>query len=160
MRSPVPVFLVQPVNRSGFLNYEPVKLLEAIMASGASTKQNAGVTFLNRTGIKIESDATTRVNNLTTRKELHVKGRNMRNRRNMKQGSIKKTSTNDWEGSTISSKNTNRRVDRSNRSQQERIMSHMKRGASINKPWGCTWRRRRWSLNARKVSHRTSRTCR
>jgi hypothetical protein len=63
---------------------KPVKLPEAIMTSGASTKQSAGVTILNRTGIKVESDATTRVNDLTTRKELHVKLRNMCNRRNMK----------------------------------------------------------------------------
>jgi hypothetical protein len=75
-----------------------VKLPEAIMVSGASTKQSAGATILNRTGIKVESDATTRVDNLTTRKVLHVKLRNMRNRRNMKQGSTKNVSTNDWEG--------------------------------------------------------------
>jgi hypothetical protein len=63
---------------------KPVKLPDAIMASGASTKQSADATILNRTGIKVESDATTRVENLTTRKELHVKLRNMRNRRDMK----------------------------------------------------------------------------
>jgi hypothetical protein len=63
---------------------KPVKLPEAIMASEASTKQSVGTTILNRTGIKIESDATMRVDNLTTRKELHVKLRNMRNRRDMK----------------------------------------------------------------------------
>jgi hypothetical protein len=63
---------------------KPIKLPEAIRASGASTKQSAGATILNRTGIKVESDATTRVDNLTTRKELHVKLRNMRNRRDMK----------------------------------------------------------------------------
>jgi hypothetical protein len=62
---------------------KPVKLPEAIMAAGASTKHSAGATILNRTGIKVESDATTRVDDLTTRKELHVKLRNMRNRRNM-----------------------------------------------------------------------------
>jgi hypothetical protein len=139
---------------------KPVKLPEAIMAAGASTKHSAGATILNRTGIKVESDATTRVDDLTTRKELHVKLRNMRNRRNMKRGSTKNASTNDWEGGTIGSKNTNRRVDRSNRMQQGRIRSHMKRSSSIKKPWGCTWRRRRWSLNARKLSRRTSRTCR
>jgi hypothetical protein len=50
----------------------PVKLPEAIMASGTSTKQSAGATILNRIGIKVESDAITRVNDLTTRKELHV----------------------------------------------------------------------------------------
>jgi hypothetical protein len=115
---------------------KPVKLSEAIMASGASTKQSTGATILNRTGIKVESDATTRVDDLTTRKELHVKLRNIRNRRNMKRGSTKNASTNDWEGGTIGSKNTNRRVDRSNRIQQGRIMSHMKRGTSIKKPWG------------------------
>jgi hypothetical protein len=84
-----------------------VKLPEAIRASGASTKQSAGATILNRTGIKVESDATTRVDNLTTRKELHVKLRNMRNRRDMKRGSTKNASTNDWEGGTIGNKNTN-----------------------------------------------------
>jgi hypothetical protein len=63
---------------------KPVKLLEAIMAAGASTKHSAGATILNGTRIKVESDATTRVDNLTTRKELHVKLRNMRNRRNIK----------------------------------------------------------------------------
>jgi hypothetical protein len=63
---------------------KPVKLPEAIMIVGASIKHSAGVTILNRTGIKIESDATTRVDDLTTRKELHVKLRNMRNRRNIK----------------------------------------------------------------------------
>jgi hypothetical protein len=139
---------------------EASELPEAIMAAGASTNHSAGATILNGTEIKIESDATTRVDDLTTRKELHVKLRNMRNRRNMKQGSTKNASTNDWEGGTISSKNTNRRVDRSNRMQQGRIRSHMKRSFSIKKPWGCTWRRRRWSLNARKLSRRTSRTCR
>jgi hypothetical protein len=54
------------------------------MALGASTKQSAGATILNRIGIEVESDATTRVDNLTTRKELHVKLRNIRNRRDMK----------------------------------------------------------------------------
>jgi hypothetical protein len=97
------------------------------MALGASTKQSAGVTILNRTRIKVESDATTRVDNLTTRKELHVKLRNMRNRRDMKRGSTNNASTNDWEGGTIGSENTNRRVDRSNRIQQGRILSHMKK---------------------------------
>jgi hypothetical protein len=107
------------------------------MASGASTKQSTGAPILNREGIKVESDATTRVDDLTTKKELHVKLRNMRNRRNMKRGSTKNASINDW-GGTIGSKNMNRRVDRSNRIQQGRIMSHMKRGTSIKKPWGCT----------------------
>jgi hypothetical protein len=45
---------------------KPVKLLEAIMALLASTKQSAGAMILNRTKIKFESDATTRVNDLTT----------------------------------------------------------------------------------------------
>jgi hypothetical protein len=85
---------------------EPVKLPEAIMASGASTKQSTGAMILNRTGIKVESDATTRVNNLTTGKELHVKLRNMRNRRNMKRGSTKNASTNDWEGGVPSAVRT------------------------------------------------------
>jgi hypothetical protein len=61
-----------------------VKLPEAIMVAGASTKHSAGATILNGTGIKVESDATTRVDDLTIRKELHVKLRNMHNRRNMK----------------------------------------------------------------------------
>jgi hypothetical protein len=77
---------------------KPVKLPEAIMASGASTKQSTGATILNRTGLKVESDATKRVDNLTTRKELHVKLRYMHNRRDMKRGSTKNSSTNDWEG--------------------------------------------------------------
>jgi hypothetical protein len=68
------------------------------MASGASTKQSAGAMILNRTGIKVESDATMRVDDLTTGKKLHVKLRNMRNRRNMKRESTKNASTNDWEG--------------------------------------------------------------
>jgi hypothetical protein len=122
---------------------KPVKLPEAIMAAGASTKYSAGATILNGTGIKVESNATTRVDDLTTRKELHVKLRNMRNRRNIKRGSTKNASTNDWEGGTIGSKNMNRRVNRSNRIQQGRIRTHMKRSSSIKKPWGCTWRRRR-----------------
>jgi hypothetical protein len=63
---------------------KPVKLPEAIIAAGASTKHSAGTTILNGTGIEVESDATMRVNDLTIRKELHVKLRNMRNRRNMK----------------------------------------------------------------------------
>jgi hypothetical protein len=50
---------------------KPVKLLEVVMASGASTKQSARATILNRTEIKVESDTTPRFNNLTTRKELH-----------------------------------------------------------------------------------------
>jgi hypothetical protein len=75
---------------------KPVKLPEAIMAARASSKHSASATILNGTGIKVESDATTRVNDLTTRKELHVKLRNMRNRRNMKRGSNKNASTNDW----------------------------------------------------------------
>jgi hypothetical protein len=49
-----------------------------------STKHSADAMILNGTGIKVESDATTRVDDLTIRKELHVKLRNMRNRRNMK----------------------------------------------------------------------------
>jgi hypothetical protein len=75
---------------------KPVKLLETIMASGASTMQSAGATILNRIGIKVESDATTRVNDLTTGNELHVKLRNMCNRRNMKRRSTKNASSNDW----------------------------------------------------------------
>jgi hypothetical protein len=63
---------------------KPVKLQEAIMVAGASTKHSAGATILNGIGIKVESDATMRVDDLTTRKELHVKLRNMRNRGNMK----------------------------------------------------------------------------
>jgi hypothetical protein len=63
---------------------KPVKLPEAIMAAGASTKHSDGATILNGTGIKVESDATTSVDDLTTRKELHIKLSNMRNRRNMK----------------------------------------------------------------------------
>jgi hypothetical protein len=43
----------------------------------------------------VEDQETTRVDDLTTRKELHVKLRNMRNRRNMKRGSTKNASTND-----------------------------------------------------------------
>jgi hypothetical protein len=77
---------------------KPVKLPEAIMAAGASTKHSAGATILNRIGIEVKSDTTTRVDVLTTRKELHVKLRNMRNRRNMKRGSTKNASTNNWEG--------------------------------------------------------------
>jgi hypothetical protein len=96
---------------------KPMKLPEAIRAAGASTKHSADATILNGTEIKVESDATTRVDDLTTRKELHVKLRNMRNRRNMKQGSTKNASTNDWEWGTIGSKNTNRRINRSNRMQ-------------------------------------------
>ena len=61
-----------------------VKLPEAIRASRASTKQSARATILNRTRIKVENDPTTRVNNLTTRYELHGKSRNMSDRRNMK----------------------------------------------------------------------------
>jgi hypothetical protein len=57
----------------------------------------------------------------------------MRNRRNIKQGSTKNALTNDWERGTIGSKNMNRRVDRSNRMQQGRIRSHMKRSSSIKK---------------------------
>jgi hypothetical protein len=49
---------------------KPVKLPEAIMVSRSSTKQSAGAMILNRTGIKVESDATTKVGNLTTRKEF------------------------------------------------------------------------------------------
>jgi hypothetical protein len=60
-----------------------VKLPEAIRVAGASTKHSTDATILNETGIKVESDATTRVDDLTTRKELYVKLRNMRNRRNM-----------------------------------------------------------------------------
>jgi hypothetical protein len=63
---------------------KPVKLPEAIMVAEASTKHSADATILNGTGIKVESDATTRVDDLTTRKELHVKLRNMRNKRNIK----------------------------------------------------------------------------
>ena len=61
-----------------------VKLPEAIMESRTSTNQSTRATILNRTGIKVENDPTTRVNDLTTRKELHGKSGNMSNRRNMK----------------------------------------------------------------------------
>jgi hypothetical protein len=63
---------------------KPVKLPETIRASRASTKQSARATILNRAGIKVENDPATRVNNLTTRYELHSKSRNMSNRGNMK----------------------------------------------------------------------------
>jgi hypothetical protein len=82
------------------INYTPICFLAPFITapSGASTKHSAGATILNGTGIKVKSDAITRVDDLTTRKELHVKLRNMHNRRNMKRGSTKNASTNDWEG--------------------------------------------------------------
>ena len=64
---------------------KPVKLPETIRASRASTKQSARSTILNKTRIKVENDPTTRVNNLTTRYELHGKSRNMSDRGNMKE---------------------------------------------------------------------------
>ena len=63
---------------------KPVKLPETIRVSRASTKQGAHATILNRTQIKVKNDPTTRVNNLTTRYELHGKSRNMSDRGNMK----------------------------------------------------------------------------
>ena len=63
---------------------KPIKLPETIRVSRASTKQSARATILNRTQIKVENDPTTRVNNLTTRYELHGKSRNMSDRGNMK----------------------------------------------------------------------------
>ena len=63
---------------------KPVKLPETIRASRASTKQSARVAILNRTRIKIQNDPTTRLNNLTTRYELHGKPRNMSDRGNTK----------------------------------------------------------------------------
>ncbi|XP_044367626.1 nascent polypeptide-associated complex subunit alpha, muscle-specific form-like [Triticum aestivum] len=50
---------------------KPIKLPETIRVSRASTKHSARATILNRTQIKVENDPTTRINNLTTRYELH-----------------------------------------------------------------------------------------
>ena len=63
---------------------KPVKLPETIRASRASTKQSASASILIRTRVKVENDPTIRVNNLTTRYELHSKSRNMSDRGNMK----------------------------------------------------------------------------
>jgi hypothetical protein len=64
----------------------------SIRALGANTNQRAHATILNRIRIEIESDPTRRVDDLTTREELHGELRNMSNRRNMKSGTTKSAS--------------------------------------------------------------------
>jgi hypothetical protein len=70
------------------------------------------VTILNSTRISVKNDATTRISELASRKQVHLKTRNMRNIKNRKGGSRKGASTRNRERGTISSENTNRRKER------------------------------------------------
>ena len=59
---------------------KPVKLPQAlgVMTLGTSTKDSTSVTVQNKACVKVENYPTTRVNNLTTRNELHGMLRNMK----------------------------------------------------------------------------------
>jgi hypothetical protein len=96
----------------------------------AIPNQRLRATILNRTRISIEKDATTGVSNLTGRKQVHGKTRNMRNIRNIKR-SRKSSPTRDRERHAISSENTKRRIKRSKRGHDGRIKSHMKGSSRI-----------------------------
>jgi hypothetical protein len=96
------------------------------------------VTILNNTRVRIKNDATTRISELASRKQVHLKTRNMRNIRNRKGGSRKGASTRNRKRSTISSENINKRKERAKRGQNRRIRSHMEGSSRIQIPRGCT----------------------
>jgi hypothetical protein len=89
------------------------------------------VTILNSTRISIKNDATTRISELASRKQVYLKTRNMRNIRNRKGGSRKDASTRNRERGTISSNNMNKRNDRAKSGQNRRIKSHMEGSSRI-----------------------------
>jgi hypothetical protein len=66
------------------------------------------VKILNSTRIRVKNDATTRSSELASRKQVHLKMRNIRNIRNRKGGSRKGASTRNRKRGTISSENINR----------------------------------------------------
>ena len=88
---------------------KPIKLPETlrVKAPRARTNQISRVTVLNTTRIRIENNPTAKVSKLASRKKLHGKARNMSNRRNIKRGVAKSSSTRNRKRSTISSKNMN-----------------------------------------------------
>jgi hypothetical protein len=96
------------------------------------------VTILNSTRISVKNNATTRISELASRKQVHLKTRNMRNIRNRKEGSRKGASTRNRERGTISSEYTNKRNERVKSGQNRRIRSHMEGSSRIQIPRGCT----------------------
>jgi hypothetical protein len=70
---------------------EPVKLTEMrwITEPMARTNQGPSATIMNRTRIRIKNDTTTIISNLVDNKKLQLKLRYMRNRRDIKLGSVK-----------------------------------------------------------------------
>jgi hypothetical protein len=106
-----------------------------ITEMGTSPNQSLHATISR---ISIENDATIGVSNLTGRKQVHGKTRNMRNSRNIKIRSRKGSPTRDKERRAISSDNTKRRIKRSKRGHDGRMRSYMKRISRIQNPRGCT----------------------
>jgi hypothetical protein len=94
--------------------------------------------ILNSTRISVKNDATTRVNELTSREQVHLKTRNKRNIRNRKRRSRKSAPTRDTKRCIISHENTDRRNERANSGQKRRIRGHMKRSSRIQIPRGHT----------------------
>jgi hypothetical protein len=96
------------------------------------------VTILNSTRIRVKNDVTTRISELASRKQVHLKTRNMRNIRNRKGGSRKGASTRNRKRGTISSENINRRKERAKSGQNRRIRSLMEGSSRIQIPRGHT----------------------
>jgi hypothetical protein len=85
------------------------------MTPRASPNQNLGAAILDKTRINIKDNTTTRISNLSNRKQIHGKVRNKRNTRNRKGRSRKGAMTSDRKGSAVSSKNKNRKLKRTKR---------------------------------------------
>jgi hypothetical protein len=91
---------------------------------------------LNSPRISVKNDATTRISKLTSRKQVHLKTRNMRNIRNTEKGSRKGASTRNRKRGTISRDNTDGRNKRAKSKKNRRRRSHMKRSSRIQIPRG------------------------
>jgi hypothetical protein len=85
------------------------------MTPRASPNQNLGAAILDKTRINIKDNTTTRISNLSNRKQIHGKVRNKRNTKNRKGRSRKGATTSDRKGSAVSSKNKNRKLKRTKR---------------------------------------------
>jgi hypothetical protein len=94
--------------------------------------------ILNSTRIRVKNDATTRISELASRKQVHLKTRNMGNIRNIKGGSRKGASTRNRKRGTISSEDINMRNKRAKSGQNRRIRSHREGSSRIQIPQGRT----------------------
>ena len=115
---------------------QPVKFPKTrrITEPMARTNLGPGATILDRTRDRIKNDTTIMISDLTSRKKLQVKLRHIRNRRNVKMRSAKRTMTNNRKRSTISSLNRHRRIKSTQRAKMSGVMCHVKRGSRIKNP--------------------------